>query len=72
MSLDSKSSEPLTLRCPVCGAGQVWNHTCRRCRAELSSVVELERQKLVLKLRALANFAALDGGDPQPDDKYSL
>ena len=37
MSEGSESTESTAkLRCPTCGATQVWSDTCRRCRCDLS------------------------------------
>jgi hypothetical protein len=44
------------LRCPVCKADNTQGPTCRRCKAELALLFELEaaRQRLLAKARDLA------------------
>ena len=35
----------ITLRCPACGAGGNREATCRRCKADLSLLEDLERSR---------------------------
>lgn len=60
MTEDSESTESKAkLRCPTCGAAQVWSDTCRRCRCDLSLLLEALRG--VGRLRR-ACLAALGDG----------
>lgn len=52
----------MTIRCPVCRADNDVGPTCRRCKADLAPLAELEvRRTLTLSLAARA--AALGDGD---------
>jgi hypothetical protein len=47
----------MTIRCPVCRAENDLAPSCRRCKADLSPLVELEERRLNL-LRLTADAAA--------------
>ena len=42
----------ITLRCPACGAGGNREATCRRCKADLSLLEDLERSRAGYLARA--------------------
>lgn len=49
-------SEADELRCPTCGARQVWSDTCRRCKCDLSLVHQVQRRLRTLRRRCLSQL----------------
>jgi hypothetical protein len=52
----------MTIRCPVCRADNDTGPTCRRCKADLAPLAELEARR-ALALDRAARAAALGDGD---------
>ena len=52
----------MTIRCPVCRADNDAGPACRRCKADLAPLVELEVRR-ALALDRAAHAAALGDGD---------
>jgi hypothetical protein len=53
-------------RCPICRATLNGAETCRRCRAELGSVLRTERMAEELRIAAMHRFMS---GDPETADR---
>ena len=53
-------------RCPICRATLNGAETCRRCRAELGSVIRTERMAEQLRTMAMHRFMS---GDPDAADR---
>jgi hypothetical protein len=53
-------------RCPICRASLNGAETCRRCRAELGSVLRTERMAEQLRALAMHRFVS---GDPDTADR---
>jgi hypothetical protein len=53
-------------RCPICRATLNGAETCRRCRAELGSVIRTERMAEQLRTMAMHRFMS---GDPTAADR---
>jgi len=53
-------------RCPICRATLNGAETCRRCRAELGSVLRTERMAEEIRTMAMHRFMS---GDPETADR---
>ena len=51
---DRSGNDAHRFACPVCGAGQTLSETCRRCRADLSLVVNVYSELAAKRARCLA------------------
>ena len=59
--LEGEGTEPperQEMKCPACGAMQELAPTCRRCKCDLSMVIEAAAEYAMLRRRCLAAFAA--------------
>ena len=53
-------------RCPICRAMLNGAETCRRCRAELQTVIRVEREGRMLVGAAIHSLSLGDAGTAQP------
>ena len=49
-------SEAGELRCPTCGARQVWSDTCRRCKCDLSLLHQVQQRQRTLRRCCLSQL----------------
>jgi hypothetical protein len=53
---DEPSSTAEELCCPTCGARQAWSDTCRRCKCDLSLVLQLRQHLRRLRRQCLSDL----------------